>query len=740
MDTNKTYTFIGYDLGDGETIVDMSTLDNNSVKKSVQTLFKAITMPDNNDPGKAMPTTFGYNKDNEIVFSSTILVDPENVKDIQVNFKRRPSDLIQSISNTRQNEIIKMLSQGWPDAGTCPELNTEDLLNFKKSVVTFTDGIFEYPQLKKVIHDEAVDSDEIVFCVGHPTRWNDFDVEIYRAILKTSVIGKGAYAGKGTSMTMAAESRAAFLYVKEKTEASVLPKDTSALLIDIGSSTIDITAMTSDSRNYKYNSGNNYLGARFFDHAIKDIFLDSLRKDVEEWNVYESLVSINPLIDNSISLSCRKAKEEVFSVAAHKSRILFADLVPKRIELSDIEKIAETTPVADVLKRYFNVPQKELDAMGKKSWNELFMEFLQETKAELEAHNIKIGRIIMTGSASKMTFVPKIIKGVFHEVSENNVLNDADPSRTISMGLALVGPSNEKSKGFQEELEKIIKKEVPEIVNKDIEKLADPISTVINDVVADIVFRRINEWKNMKIKTLNDMTERIKQDCSENNLNRTLSANKTYNDAVNNWTVNVVGKDIAVKLKSLCEKYGVNNLTLDNLNVMKVSSVKVEGLTFDPTKDIADATSAVIAVVAGIIAAIVLPFVLGFVIGLISYISVSLASALLGILLSIPGAGWAILLGVAGVTVIVAATKGGKKAKETLSAKLQTMNLPQWVRNRMTDEKISKELNKANIKTQIKDSILKAEAKKKITSSVSDALSEQIKRRVDDIKYVIESK
>lgn len=739
--SNNKKTYIGYDLGDGETIVNIATLQEDSVRKSIGTLIKDVSMPDTGNAGQAIPTIFGYNQNNEVVFASTILIDPEEVKDIHVNFKRRPSDLLSNnISENCKAEIMHALANGWKSAEKYSEFCTSKMMEFKRSVTSFTNAVFEYPQLKKVLRDEASDSEEIVFCVGHPTRWNDFDVAVYDAILRTSILGKGAYEGKKSSMVLAAESRAAFLYVKDKAEASVLPRGTSALLIDIGSSTVDITAMASDSRNNQHNSGNNYLGARFFDFAILEKYISELKRDEEDYRVYESSLKLNPQFQEALVSACRVAKETTFSVAAHKSIIQLIDFPPKRITLSDLEQIADKTPVSDILRTYFDVPENELAAMGKKSWNELFREFLVNVKAELKAKNIKIGRIILTGSASKMSFVPGIISDVFKEVSQANLLNDVDPAKTISKGLALVGPSNEKSKGFQKDIEKLIENEVPATIEKDVVKLADPLSGVIENEVYSIAYRRIHEWKSGKFKTLDDMTRQIKIDCSENNLNASLKNNKEYNRVINYWTVDVIGKDIAVKLKDICDKYGVQNLTVDNLNVMKVSTVTIDGVTFDPTKDIADAVSTILSIVAGIITAIVLPYVLGFIVGIIYLFSEGLAMWLLGVLLAIPGYGWAILLGVAGIAVVTAASKGGKEAKASLAKKIQKINLPQWVRNRMTDEKIKAELDKANIKAKVKESLLKPEAKKKITSSISDTLSTQIKKRADDIKYVIESK
>lgn len=733
-------TFIGYDLGDGETITDLAVLDAAQMKNRVQTLFTAMTMPDCNDPGRAIPTVFGYDKNENITFTSSILAAPEDIHDIRINFKRCPSDLIPSRTDARKDEIISLLENGWPDPDICPELNSSKMREFSDAVISFTNAIFNDEIYKKRVRDAAVGSDEIVFCVGHPTRWTEFDVAVYSGILKRSILGTGAYAGLPTSMVMAAESRAAFLYVRDKATTQVLQPDTCALLIDVGSSTIDLTAMTSDSRNHQYNSGSNYLGARSVDFLIRKWYLDKLREDEQDWNVYLKLIEDNPAMEQALTLSCRMAKESAYSTTSGNARIIFADFRPTKITKDDIGKIVGEMPIGEILQASVNLPAKTANAMGQKNWKELFKEFLDERKAEMTAQGIQISRIIMTGSASKMPFVPEIVSGVFKEVPADGILNDMNPSRSISMGLALVGPSNEKSVRFQADLEEMMKEQLPEIVSADLPQLADSLSDILVKKVHNIVKRRVQQWRRSEIKTLNQMTELIKSDCSEEKLNALLQNDEGYNEAIRKWTVDVVGQDIAVKLHDLCDRYGVGEMSLDSLNVMKISSLKIGNIRIDPTSDIADMLAGTISIIAGVVAAIILPTVLGIVIGLISWISVGLAMFLLEILLMIPGIGHTILLGIASIAVIKAAAKGLDTAKKLLADKLQDVNLPEWVRKRMTDEKLDQQLAKADLQKDIRASILEENAKQQMVESVARSLQKQVKRRAEDIKYLIESK
>lgn len=733
--------FIGFDLGDGESITDFVVRDASDMKDKIKTNWFAMTMPGSKDEGKAIPTAFGYDENGNLVFANGIFDIPELVKDIQINFKRRPCDLCKGMTKEKIPKLYEIFSgmNGWPSQKECPECYTPEMETFRKAVVTFTNAVFENKDYMERIHGQSVDCDEIVFCVGHPTRWTDLDVVIYKAILQGSVLGKGEYVGKKTNLIMAAESRAAFLTVRDKASEKVLPKDTSVLLVDVGSSTIDITALTADSHNYQYNSGNNYLGVRCIDYIIREMYFEWLQERPEDWDEYKKMESLSPSFSKSLTLACRIGKEEMYSGTSGICRISFSDFKPCRIKQEEVEQAINRFPVAKILSDNVSLPSEQKNAMGSKNWLELFTDFLTEQKMEISKRGIRIGRIILTGSASKMPFVPQIIKKVFNELPQGTVLADMDPSRSISMGLALVGPSNEKSVEFQKDLNKLIEKELPDIIEQDLPKLADSLSSVIDEVVTGIVKADMRKWRSSEIKTLNEMTRRIEQDCDEKRLQIILMNNKDYNTAIQKWTVDIVGQDIAEKLKQICYRYGVNDITMEELNVFQTPEIEGFNVNVD-ILDFADTIIAIVAVIAGIITAIVLPTVLGIVIGLISWISVGIASFLLTILLALPGAGWAILLGIAGIAVVKAAASGMTDAKEVLLEKMQDMNLPQWIRNRMTDEKIDAQIKKAGLKEKIRQSILEEKSKNDIINSVSSNLRGQIEKRAEDIKYVIESR
>lgn len=440
-------TFIGFDLGDGESITDIAALDDASAKQGIQICFKDMMMPGSSFPGQAIPTVYGYDKyTNELVFASSIFADPEGVRDIHINFKRCPGDLLGPVSRERLKAIEERLSprvmkeKGAPSPAECPELFTDGMREFQEAVVTFTNAVFEDPEYKAAVAAQSAGSSKVIFCVGHPTKWQPVDVAIYRIILSASVLGGKTYAGKPSEMVLAAESCAVFLCMKNQGNGFSEEKGKSVLLIDVGSSTIDVSALSMDFRHVVFSSEYNYLGGQSIDFLIRDWYLAFLAKDPADWAAFQKMLDLSETLDSAITLNCRKAKEEVFSFIAHKTRIYFLPQFPSALLTMDqVDKLASETPIGPVLKQHVGIPADVADSMGGKSWKDLFREFIQKCRASMEAENIHTKRIILTGSASQMPFVREIIQDVYSNLGDDGILRDINPSRSISMGLALIG-------------------------------------------------------------------------------------------------------------------------------------------------------------------------------------------------------------------------------------------------------------------------------------------------------------
>ena len=732
---SKVKAYIGYDLGDGETITDLAALMKDQVSQSIQVHFDAMKMPDNNTPGQAIPSVYGYCGE-KIVFASTILDDPEMVRDVRVNFKRRPSDLIKNISEDRKKRIIELLAKSWPDSWQCPELYSNQMQEFSEAVVTFTNAIFAEEKYQQKIADTAFNCEEIVFCVGHPTKWNELDVAIYKGILRNSILGSKRYVNKPTSLVMAAESRAAFLHIKNQGKTNALPRGTVALLIDVGSSTVDITAMTEDSRNHVYNSGNNYLGARSVDFAIQKWYADQLKNNPEEWRKHLKLMEYNPAMKKSLTLACRMAKERCYSTSAASGKISEDFGAKAKITAEEINKLIATIPIAQLLKEHSVLPAEVERSMGNRSYAAVFREFMENEKKAMDKAGIKVGRVILTGSASQMNFVQQIVKEVF---GGKQILMDMDPSRSISMGLALVGPSNDKSEQFVREVDKFIKDKVPTIIARNISGLADKVAPIISTEVSSIVKYHAGRWREGRITTLNGMMNQIKSDCSEENMTRRLEKNQKYNEAIKSWITGAISEDIARELKDISNKFGVSGLSMQDCNITAVPRISMPGGLEYPMDDFLDVVNGVIIFVVGLITLCIMEPILLTLLGIILMISVELGYLIAGLISLIPG-GLPVLAGILGVALIGALHSGLDNVKDEVSMRISAANLPKVFRRVLTDAKLDRELQNANMSKKIAEEIKTEKVKKQVSESVTAGLEKLIRKRAEEIKYMIESK
>lgn len=731
-------TFLGYDLGDGESITDCVTLSLDRMNKGLQNNWKDMKMPGITAPGKAVPTAYAYDRNGRTVFAGAITLMPDMVHDIHANFKRRPTDLIPAMDLKKEIELKELFSkaQGWPTRADC---NTPEMTNFRNAVVTFTDAIFNAEDFKDALRSEAADSTEIVFNVGHPTRWSELDALIYKQILRDSVIGKGKYADKKASLDVAAESRAAFLAVREKTRETVLPRGTSALLIDTGSSTVDLTALSANSHNYQYNSGSNYLGVRSIDFALRELYLERLAQLPDQFRAYQQMAQQNPSIEVAATLAARKAKEDLYSTDSPLAMITLGSSMPIRIMADELEELIARKPVADLLRKYSNVPEAELQKMGSKSWEKLFEEFLTEQKNAIarDSRKLKIGRIIMTGSATRMPVVSRVVKKVFSELPADAILKDMEPSRAISKGLALVGVNEEKTNAFDKDVHAVIKTSVPQIVRDNVPALAEKLTPIIYAEVQKVIFESAGLWRNGTIATLSDMTSRITRECTQENLNVRLEKNEQYKKCISQWCEDVVGPDVAIKLKAICDRYGVKGVSLDSLNVLRISGISSGGIAFggELAQMIIDAVAAITAV----ISLTIVP-VIAYLIAVIALaLEIDVIIIVAAFLVTTP-VGWACLVGLVGASAAALVKNGmNGRVKNVLVEKLQNANIPMIFRKVLSDKKLESELVKANMYGQIREKLVADETKDELASKISTSLEAQINKRMEDIKYMIQS-
>lgn len=741
--------YIGFDIGDGESIIELATSANDNVQPA--------TMPGQNASGQSIPTLFAVDNKGNGIFADQVAADYEDIQRVEMNFKRCPGDMI-SVPEIRASELLQIEAEELLDE---PEFQSGPIKDYADRLCAFVDIVLNDDKFKERARAFAANCEDCVICVGHPTNWTALDCHIYRAILLKSVIGEGVYLKLPMTLSLESESRAAFLYIKN-TYLVKLKEGEVVGLMDVGSSTIDISVMTKNSRDCIYDSGSNYLGARSIDYLILNYYIEEIeKKNSEDAARLKDLLTNDETAFRSLLLNCRFAKEAVFSSALKdksviKTHIYFGDF--NRVTLTWkvlVDDICAKRPIAPVLQKYCGMPEDLTKKLGNQSWITAFRAFL---KVQLDImkyrHGISITKLFLTGSASRMEFVRTICKEMIPGLDNaDSLFDDTNPSNAIANGLARVGASEFKADAFMKDMTSFLDKERGElyaIIRRRIPDLIADIADPLVDVMQNQVFMpELQAWKNGRYSTLQEMMDSVGAICrDESKFNSLLSTDEDFSAAVESWVVNKVGHDIALELQNYAMKHGVHNFTVDQLNVFKALNLNLgDGLM--KTTDIniisqlpADKIATAVAAVVAIAVYSIMPYVTTMLLWIISFFFEVLATEILAFLASLPGG--VVIAGFGAIALLIAAgvTNGYKENKERINQWLLGQNLPGMVRKAIDISKISGQMKqtRGEMVSQMNAKMNEQDVVDKLGSSIYANIQQQVQERANQIRYEIESR
>ena len=437
-------TFIGFDLGNSDSIIDCVTLSTASLKSGLGVIFRAMMMPGTHEPGRPIPTEYAYTSDNRLILGNAILHFPGPLDSIQRNFLHRPTDLISEMGTEKEADLLECFSASkmWPNRADC---NTQEFWNYRNAVITFTNAIFEDSTIKEAIQNESVESDEIVIYVGYPVGWSELDTTIYKRILEYSVIGAGNYAGHKATLNLALDTKAAYHYYTKCTAECTSGQNLGTMLIDIGGVCVKSEAFNSCRRQYL--GTNKYLGGDSIDLLLLDLYLEKLAQYPEYFESYQQFAQKSPFVNDVARLAAKRTKEDLYSglysftfTDVSLAIMCLGQLRPIRIMADELEQLIQQKPLAEVLQKYVHLPEAELQKIGTKSWEKLFEEYLQQIA---DACTISVDNIFITGGLSGMPAVSRIIKKVFNNLPTTSFKRSMN-STQVSRGLASLAVDEER--------------------------------------------------------------------------------------------------------------------------------------------------------------------------------------------------------------------------------------------------------------------------------------------------------
>lgn len=473
----------------------------------------------------------------------------------------------------------------------------------EEDIVRFVRGI-----LKDLMENGQLAPDDR-FIIGCPAGWNAACRARYRDLL----IRAGMHLPQVIS-----ESRAAFLYARyaRAVAVDIDIMGESALVADIGSSTLDYAYIVDGRETGIGTFGETNLGGGLLDAAI-------LRKAVEKSKDRRQIESVFSECRSWYSyceIEARKLKEEYFTrLALESSPVIKKQL---RICYDGVQKL--TLEVNnDIIEQVISEPVSTLNGRS----------FYVALRESLEnAVRITADRppcmLLLTGGASRMPFFRDLCSEIFESAV---IVSCPEPEFSIAKGLSYAGWIDENLRAFRQAIHsEITDARVSAIAGDALPALLPSIAGILADLVIDEAAIPVSvEWKHGRIKTIEEMNQRI-ADRAQRVIKSPL-AQEALAPAVQIW-LNEITDKLQAMVDPICDRYDVPRKQMElNLSTAPAGNFQIyagEWMGFTLAKTI---LGLVMSITAGILCggggmALVTAGPLGF-----------LAGALLGIIATLLG-------------------------------------------------------------------------------------------------------
>ncbi len=429
--------------------------------------------------------------------------------------------------------------------------------------------------------------DRTLFVVGCPSGWDTAIRENFESLLRQCGM---------VHVDVLAESHAAFLAARDSLEVPADSLERSVLIVDIGSSTTDFTAVVGLEQQ-RMDFGSNELGAGILDKIILRRWLDDQNdRDLSK------LIDQSPQHNSVCLLHCRKVKEEYFNSdntdeapAVITKRLIIGGqryLFDVEITDQDMDTIL-SSPIGDGLER-----SSELERLN---WRDAFRKKLQDARKAMR--DVPPQMILLTGGASRMDFVVTSCEEVFPDAS---VRRGSEPQFTIARGLAWAGRQLTKTAMFQTDIERILESgSIQEGVRGHLQDLKPRIAEVAAHIFTEeVIIPTFNEWRSGRISTLNEMSSVMKSRGQQvfGNLSE-VGATKEFGEVVELWVDESVRPTVERLVEPACERAGIAVSHLAIGDDLQLPSIEVPSGDVELT-DMKHVGKAIVTIGASITAAI----------------------------------------------------------------------------------------------------------------------------------------
>ena len=527
-------------------------------------------------------------------------------------------------ASTSKGFSVRFKSRFLSDSGKAQE----DMRRFLTGLHTILekDGVFKTP---------------FEVAVGCPAGWQNEARRKYTEMVQSAGF---------QSPHIVSESRAAFLYAKNARTIQMNPAliESSALVIDIGSSTLDFAYVVDGCESNVGTFGDVYLGGGAIDEALLQAAVNESSHKAAIRKVFEEA----PEWRSHCLLAARQLKEEYFTRQSGGE---------KNIQVSSLITLFYDDPLP--LKLHANeqliwrVVNLNIDTLGGISFYKMLKKALDFAFEQTKERPPKL--VLLTGGASRMLFFQEMCRERFPQATF--VLCN-EPEYSIARGLAYSIRVDRNIQAFNTAIQQYIQEtSIHNAVNRHETNLIEKITEFMAEVGIQEAREHLFDWANGKYKTLSELNHNIQQDIVSS-LNSAASR-KTILNLISN-EMNGICTGLQPQIDDICKAYGVP------CGVMQLQDIEL-------SSDVAPSTNVKVDI--------------DF---LRKSVQLFITGAVALILLQIPG------LQIIEMLLAALAATAGKDLIESMTEKAE---IPLWIRskmpiNRFINEKVKTKMYNAFIK------------------------------------------
>ena len=487
---------------------------------------------------------------------------------------------------------------------------------------------------------EITGGDTTLFFVGCPSGWSATVRDGYAELLREAGMRQ---------VTVWPESRAALVYARESGYISQDLAEGAILIIDIGSSTTDFTAVQNLEIRIS-DFGQNALGGGLIDKAILERIVTTHKRSAELHKIFAEY----PVYAAICELECRKVKEMFFS----NPEMWLDKPASKTVRLETNPPLyfdVEITPA--IMEELLNRPLPQLQ---NRSWKNAFHDALVQAKERMQEYSPRL--VLLTGGASRMGFTSELCDTVF---PDTRVVRGAEPEFAIARGLAGAGRIELKTTAFREEVGNLIALgKTRQAIEDSLPALLDAVSSFLARSLPEaVIVPAFREWQQGQLRTLADLEQVVQPRAIE--WLASAEGKRRLGEIIRIWFTRML-PEVERLTNPICDRYHVPQTSM-HLPTM----LGVEGMAGMP-KGMVDTES-----------------VLGGVSNFVSVLGAILVTSVLG-----SGGGIALLThGPVGALMLIiiggVAWYVGKVGMENL---LKNMDMPSFLRSFVSESRVRSEL------------------------------------------------